>query len=1265
MKQTTLFGFVKRIPSSSKSKGKNTQSQENGLKQVKMTQSQKEKIQLENMDQLEVPSGGSGRGSQRNEIGQKQSNHRLNNESKQTADFGAPELVDGDNYDHLKRRPPISDNGEQNQSSRARIDEKIRRGNEEFSESFRKEKSSQKPRRRLKRLRRKRSESEDSDEYIPDPDIDAAIDREDKALETKYSFGAAQEEEYEPPERAPRRTTGTKTSQKVRFLDNFNTNQKTPRRAPTSSKRTPSTSKPASSSVKKSNSRGTTYESAEDMNLLRRRSAANPTENKSYMNDEGEIQFTKFENPLPEWARPGKLKDSQGRLESHPRHDNTTMMIPDKAWSFFTAVNWYYWKLKSTNREKVFLIKVGKFYEMFYLDSIIGNRELDLRMMGNKMRAGFPEKALDKYIKKLVEKGFVVGLVEQVETQKQLDARLKEAKAKNRRLKKHEKCIKRDMVRIYTKGTYQSPLSTAYHPRFILSIVNKKEDDLGFCIADLSLGFFTAGYVSEGGLQRLQSLLIQFPPSEVLYDPETTPPDMLKVVKTSHLAPLMTRLYEGRGPGQKRWSFPYARKVLEELEFVPGDYSDPESGTRNSFSGKKRVPGTTPEDIFWNSLKLFNNDTEKSSIAGMIAYLKKIKVLDSFLQSSIFNHFSRLSKKRLKMQIDAASLINLEILESSGSGLYEKNPLSVFSKLNQCTGNPAKRMLRKWLAMPELDVEKINSRLDALEDFENEKNFCVKYKSLLKGFGDYERSLIRLFSYSVKTFSDKGEVVLFEDVNSRKLVELKKILQSFKKAFQVLQSFGKSRGGDLKSESLRRMLTVKLDGSESENGEKSSSGFDGLLPDIQTVVKEIEDIVDWSNAEKPLPKPGLDDEYDEAKLEELEAIAAIFELKKHYQKVLGTNVEFTHSKHRYELSIKADYVKKEKKALPKEFQYSSKVKGFNRYITPEIIKKVYQLEVAEENVKRKFSKFIQELFKFVAESRETWLGFCAILTEIDLLITLSEISFSAGCLEMCRPVITEREDHEDPYIVLEDSKHFSLGFDDESYVANSVSIGASKPSCLLITGANMGGKSAFMKQIALTVILGQIGCYVPASRAEFTVVDKIFTRIGANDKLQLGKSTFFVELEDMKLMAEKATKDSLCLVDELGRGTNSKEGVAIASAFLEVLSKMRLRCLFTTHFHHIFRFARDDPNIMYYMTRIVLDGKNENIVFLYKFMEGVTKSSFGVQVARLAGLGEEVLESAKESSLEFERGMLGAYRETDQAYLAAIKDLGLEEEVML
>jgi DNA mismatch repair protein MSH6 len=257
------------------------------------------------------------------------------------------------------------------------------------------------------------------------------------------------------------------------------------------------------------------------------------------------------------------------------------------------------------------------------------------------------------------------------------------------------------------------------------------------------------------------------------------------------------------------------------------------------------------------------------------------------------------------------------------------------------------------------------------------------------------------------------------------------------------------------------------------------------------------------------------------------------------------------------------------------------------------------LNASSVKLENRIASHVKKLMQNFLKHKETWLNFCSILKEFDCLISLSEVSFqSDDHLNMHRPVIESKGRYKKAFMKLEGSKHFTLALMNPNFVQNDIELG-DPASISLLTGSNMAGKSTLMKQVCLIAIMGQIGCYVPCESAHFTVVDKIFSRIGASDRLNLGKSTFYIELEDMKHMVEQGTNSSLCIVDELGRGTSVSEGVAIASAFLSELSNMKLRCMFSTHLHNLLKFTRQDGNIKYQKMAILI-GEDNELNFVHK-----------------------------------------------------------------
>ena len=233
--------------------------------------------------------------------------------------------------------------------------------------------------------------------------------------------------------------------------------------------------------------------------------------------------------------------------------------------------------------------------------------------------------------------------------------------------------------------------------------------------------------------------------------------------------------------------------------------------------------------------------------------------------------------------------------------------------------------------------------------------------------------------------------------------------------------------------------------------------------------------------------------------------------------------------------------------------------------------------------------------------------------------------------KFCRPKFIElSENNNSPYIELKECVHPCLLSRNQNFVPNDISIGKNGKNLIVITGPNMGGKSTLLRQVCITAIIAQIGCYVPAKECTMSIVDRIFTRIGASDKLLEGKSTFYVEMEETQNILRNATKNSLVIMDELGRGTSTKDGKVIAKTILSVLeNRIKCRVLFTTHYHDIIEWCRNEEKIGLFYMESNVDEKTKDISFLYKFKEGICPESYGISVAKLAGLPESIINMAR------------------------------------
>ena len=347
---------------------------------------------------------------------------------------------------------------------------------------------------------------------------------------------------------------------------------------------------------------------------------------------------------------------------------------------------------------------------------------------------------------------------------------------------------------------------------------------------------------------------------------------------------------------------------------------------------------------------------------------------------------------------------------------------------------------------------------------------------------------------------------------------------------------------------------------------------------------------------------------------------------------------------------------------PKDFEFSSRKDDRERFITPKIKRMVEELDAAEEKLKNAMNTFTVFLFSYFHRHYKVWDRFIEALGTIDCLCSLSQTSFLADG-DMCRPEV--HPVNQRVFMEVRDMRHPCLSLSKSNFVPNDILIGevenqGNNPNnVILLTGPNMGGKSTILRQACIAAILAQVGCYVPATKCELSVVDRIFTRIGASDKLMEGKSTFYIEMEETLNVTKYGTMNSLAIMDELGRGTSTFDGVSIAYSVLRfILENLKCRTLFATHYHVLLDEFRDYPDVSFYHMACKIDNKTEKVIFLYKLIEGECSNSFGLNIARVTGLPKEALKVATEKADEFEKKLnIREYVRVNKAFKYCVETL--------
>ena len=545
------------------------------------------------------------------------------------------------------------------------------------------------------------------------------------------------------------------------------------------------------------------------------------------------------------------------------------------------------------------------------------------------------------------------------------------------------------------------------------------------------------------------------------------------------------------------------------------------------------------------------------------------------------------------MILDAIAQRNLELIRSLQEGKREGSLLSIIDLT--VTGMGA-RLLKSWLVKPLLNKAEIDRRLDAVDEFYQGVILRSSIREELKQFHDIERLTSK---------------VTLNTANARDLVSLKSSITLIPALRELLKGC---------SSSLLKELTDELD-----------------------ELADVGELIDKAIAEEPpltlreggLIKGGFDERLDElreisrqgksfiARLEARERKrTGISTLKVRYNKVFGYYIEVSKSN----LSL-----------VPKDYMRKQTLVGGERFITPEL--KDYESKVlgAEEEIRQLEYEIFDRIRKKVSEAAPRILTTARGLSAIDVLTALAEV---AARNSYNRPVITEVEE-----LTIIEGRHPVVEKTNlaEKFIPNDTYLNPDSEQLLIITGPNMGGKSTYLRQVALIAIMAQIGSFVPAKRAEIGLIDRIFTRIGALDNIVRGQSTFLVEMNETANILYHATSKSLILLDEVGRGTSTFDGVSIAWAVAESIHNnpsIAAKTLFATHYHELADLARTLPKAKNY--NVSVREWNDRIIFLRKVVEGCSDKSYGIQVARLAGIPQEVIERAKEILQNLEKNELDA-----------------------
>lgn len=583
-----------------------------------------------------------------------------------------------------------------------------------------------------------------------------------------------------------------------------------------------------------------------------------------------------------------------------------------------------------------------------------------------------------------------------------------------------------------------------------------------------------------------------------------------------------------------------------------------------------------------SSLKGFGIDKLALGIISCGAVLEYLDITEHKNISHIQN-ISRIDEDKY-VWLDKFTIRNLEIFGSSN-----EDAVSLIDVIDKTKTPMGSRLLKRWIALPLKDEVSISDRLSIVEYFVANNGVLYDLQGYLRSFGDLERITSRLG---------------VSRVTPRQLIHLKNALEALEPIKKICSESGNKQLNEL-VERINLCKSIKDEINEKINDDAPNHINKGSIikENVSEELDELRDIL----------KNGKD------YLANLQARESeknnIPSLKIAFNNVFGYYIEVRNT---------------HKDKVPEEWIRKQTLVSSERYITEEL--KEYETKIlgAEEKINSIELKLFNDLVVKLSEYISVLLINANIVSQIDCLLSFSDVSIENN---YSKPDIEESNNLniiEGRHPVIE--KQLPIG---EAYIPNNVSLDEKKQQVIIITGPNMAGKSALLRQTALIVLLAQIGCYVPAKKAEIGIVDKIFTRVGASDNISSGESTFMVEMNEAASILNNMTSRSLILFDELGRGTSTYDGISIAWSIVEYIhEKTRAKTLFATHYHELNDMEKSFKRVKNY--NVSVHEVDNKVVFLRKLVRGGSNHSFGIHVAKMAGMPTSVTNRAEKILVELE-----------------------------
>lgn len=860
-----------------------------------------------------------------------------------------------------------------------------------------------------------------------------------------------------------------------------------------------------------------------------------------------------------------------------------------------SPVRTQYLEIKRQNPDAILFFRMGDFYEMFDDDAEIVARELEIALTrrdfgrGEKSpMAGIPHHAADGYVARLVSKGYRVAICEQTS-----DPALSKG------------LVDREVVRIVTPGTVIDPSMLAAKRNNFLAAVIAGRDAVGIAYIDITTGEFAVTQFSTPEPElAIQQEISRVGPAEVLVEAHF---NHIASRKRRWLASVMsekqvTKLGSNGNPNAE----------IPEIEEDEEDDIAPLAKLLESIAGH-----VTPYDSRYFSeddarhrlLKQFNVASlegfgcARSPLAIRAAGAVLAYVQDT--QKDLLQQLTGLETYSITgfMTLDPYTRRNLELFETGRSASAKGSLLWVIDRTRSPMGG---RLLRRWISQPLLDITILQQRQEAISELLADTLLQARLAEALKKAGDLERLINRVRQ---RIASPRDLIALANGLHAA--ADIRSCLEE---DAQLSPSPQASQTAEARMPTLTRIMQHLADN-------------DDIIQLIEQAIVEEPPV---SITEGGILRSGFSAELDKLKQASQNGRQWIEDLEQRERKRTGINtLKVGYNKaYGYYIEVSNSNLNR----VPQDYSRRQTLTNCERYIMADL--KEYETLVlnAQDRINKMENEFFVQLRTDIAvHASERILDTAHALAEIDVYLGLAEV---AARQNYTRPQLN---DGDIIHIVAGRHPVVEQTQSDTPFIPNDTNLSNHEAQIGIITGPNMAGKSTYLRQVALIVLMAQIGSYVPAEAATIGIVDRIFTRIGAQDDLATGQSTFMVEMVETANILHHATPRSLIILDEIGRGTSTYDGLAIARAIVEYLHNNKrcgARTLFATHYHELVEVARLLPRIR--CLNVAVTEEAGRVIFLRKIVPGGADRSYGIHVAQLAGIPRPVIHRAEEILEELE-----------------------------